>query len=83
MKINFYVKNPEMHMAKCCKVGDIVEAIIENEKVKMTDFNPVVDLRKNIERNAEQISEYEYVNARQYLDKINYSQMLHDTEDLM
>lgn len=83
MKINFYVKNPEMHMAKCCKVGDIVEALIENGKLKMADSSTVVDLRSNLERNAEHLSESEYVKARQYLDKMSYSQMLYDAEDLM
>lgn len=83
MKIDFYINNPGIRMGKCCKAGDIVEAMIENGKQKMADFNPVVDIRRNLERNAEQISESEYVNARQYLDSINYSQMIHDAEDLV
>lgn len=76
MKIDFYINNPNARVG-LSKVGDVAKSILENARAKKI-IEKMTPARKTLERNAEFMSENEYIQARRYLDSLEMQRMFDD-----
>ncbi len=78
MKIDFYINHPEARLG-LSRAGDIAKEIVDSIKLKRELSKSTNPIRLSLERNAEYMSENEYIQARAYLDNLEM-QRLFDEE---